>query len=123
MGTAAAGLALAALGVLASPGLAHATASGCTHGHRAAGDGRADGTDLHAGACRRRPCRQGGPRTADRTARVLNATTRAGAAQRIKDGAIPEQVAAELGVSRSTLYRELRKHREGAAVEPVGQEG
>ncbi|MDX6428435.1 MAG: hypothetical protein QOE54_801 [Streptosporangiaceae bacterium] len=35
----------------------------------------------------------------------LNATTRAGAAQRIKDGAIPEQVAAELGVSRSTLYR------------------
>ncbi|MFF3663881.1 helix-turn-helix domain-containing protein [Streptomyces olivochromogenes] len=34
----------------------------------------------------------------------LNATTRAGAAQRIKDGAIPEQVAAELGVSRSTLY-------------------
>jgi DNA invertase Pin-like site-specific DNA recombinase len=53
----------------------------------------------------------------------LNATTRAGAAQRIKDGAIPEQVAAELGVSRSTLYRELRKHREGAAAEPVGQEG
>lgn len=53
----------------------------------------------------------------------LNATTRAGAAQRIKDGAIPEQVAAELGVSRSTLYQELRKHREGAAVEPVGQEG
>ncbi|MGW6521676.1 helix-turn-helix domain-containing protein [Streptomyces sp. NPDC054962] len=52
----------------------------------------------------------------------LNATTRAGAAQRIKDGAIPEQVATELGVSRSTLYRELRKHREGAA-EPVGQEG
>ncbi|MFH8476825.1 helix-turn-helix domain-containing protein [Streptomyces sp. NPDC018000] len=37
----------------------------------------------------------------------------------MKDGAIPEQVAAELGVSRSTLYRELRKHREGAA-EPVG---
>lgn len=35
----------------------------------------------------------------------LNATTRAGAAQRIKDGANPEQVAAELGVSRSTLYR------------------
>jgi DNA invertase Pin-like site-specific DNA recombinase len=53
----------------------------------------------------------------------LNATTRAGAAQRIKDGAIPEQVAAELGVSRSTLYRELRKHREGATAEPVGQEG
>ncbi|MFD7057727.1 helix-turn-helix domain-containing protein [Streptomyces mirabilis] len=53
----------------------------------------------------------------------LNATTRAGAAQRIKDGAIPEQVAAELGVSRSTLCRELRKHREGAAAEPVGQEG
>lgn len=53
----------------------------------------------------------------------LNVTTRAGAAHRIKDGAIPEQVAAELGVSRSTLYRELRKHREGAAAEPVGQEG
>jgi DNA invertase Pin-like site-specific DNA recombinase len=35
----------------------------------------------------------------------LNATTRAGAAQRIGDGAIPEQVAADLGVSRSTLYR------------------
>ncbi|GGW82836.1 transposase [Streptomyces galilaeus] len=50
----------------------------------------------------------------------LNATTRAGAAQRIKKGAIPEQVAAELGVSRSTLYRELRKHREDAAAEPVG---
>jgi hypothetical protein len=32
----------------------------------------------------------------------LNATTRAGAAQRIGDGAIPEQVAADLGVSRST---------------------
>jgi DNA invertase Pin-like site-specific DNA recombinase len=47
----------------------------------------------------------------------LNATTRAGAAQRIKDGAIPEQVAAELGVSRSTLYRELRKHREGTTIE------
>lgn len=41
----------------------------------------------------------------------LNATTRAGAAQRIKDGAVPEQVAADLGISRSTLYRELRKHR------------
>jgi transposase-like protein len=53
----------------------------------------------------------------------LNATTRAGAAQRIKDGAIPEQVAAELGVSRSTPYRELRKHREGATAEPFGQEG
>ncbi|MGW6603889.1 recombinase family protein [Streptomyces sp. NPDC055036] len=53
----------------------------------------------------------------------LNATTRAGAAQRIKDGAIPEQVAAELGVSRSTLYRELRKYREDATAEPVGQEG
>ncbi|ARE79434.1 hypothetical protein B6R96_36005 (plasmid) [Streptomyces sp. Sge12] len=53
----------------------------------------------------------------------LNATTRAGAAQRIKDGAIPEQVAAELGVSRSTLYRELRKHREGAIVEQAGREG
>ncbi|WP_217576394.1 helix-turn-helix domain-containing protein [Streptomyces sp. GbtcB7] len=47
----------------------------------------------------------------------LNATTRAGAAQRIKDGAIPEQVAAELGVSRSTLYRELRKHRESISHE------
>jgi DNA invertase Pin-like site-specific DNA recombinase len=53
----------------------------------------------------------------------LNATTRAGAAQRIKDGAIPEQVAADLGVSRSTLYRELRKHREGAVAEQVGREG
>lgn len=42
----------------------------------------------------------------------LNATLRAAAAQRIKDGAIPEEVAADLGVSRSTLYRELRKHRE-----------
>lgn len=50
----------------------------------------------------------------------LNTTTRAGAAKRIKDGAIPEQVAAELGVSRSTLYRELRKHR--AAAEPAIQE-
>ena len=34
-----------------------------------------------------------------------------------------DSLAAELGVSRSTLYRELRKHREGAAVEPVGREG
>jgi len=51
----------------------------------------------------------------------LNATTRAGAAQRIGDGAIPEQVAADLGVSRSTLYRELRKHREGAVAERVGR--
>jgi transposase-like protein len=34
-------------------------------------------------------------------------------------GAIPEQVAADLGVSRSTLYRELRKHREGATAERV----
>lgn len=42
----------------------------------------------------------------------LNATLRAAAAQRIKDGAVPEEVAADLGVSRSTLYRELRKHRE-----------
>jgi len=53
----------------------------------------------------------------------LNATTRAGAAQRIGDGAIPEQVAADLGVSRSTLYRELRKHREGAVAERVVREG
>ncbi|MFJ9618976.1 helix-turn-helix domain-containing protein [Streptomyces noursei] len=45
----------------------------------------------------------------------LNATARAGAAQRIKDGA-PEQVAAELGISRSTLYRELRKHHGRVAV-------
>src|SRR6267154_3322731 len=43
----------------------------------------------------------------------LNATTRAGADQRIGYGGTPEQVAADLGVSRSTLYRELRKHREG----------
>ncbi|MFB7259293.1 helix-turn-helix domain-containing protein [Streptomyces nojiriensis] len=62
-------------------------------------------------------------RAAGARAAKLNATTRAGAAQRIKDGAIPQQVAAELGVSRSTLYRELRKHREGSASEPVGQEG
>lgn len=42
----------------------------------------------------------------------LNATTRAGAgAAQLKDGAVPEQVAADLGISRSTLYRELRKHR------------
>ncbi|MFD8003859.1 helix-turn-helix domain-containing protein [Streptomyces mirabilis] len=47
----------------------------------------------------------------------LNATTRAGAAQRIKDGAIPEQVAAEFGVSRSTVYRELRRHRESTSHE------
>ncbi|MFJ1562532.1 helix-turn-helix domain-containing protein [Streptomyces mirabilis] len=53
-------------------------------------------------------CRPDGPR---------NATTRAGAAQRIKDGAIPEQVAAELGVSRSRLYRELPKHRESTSHE------
>ena len=52
----------------------------------------------------------------------LNATTRAGA-QRIGDGAIPEQVAADLGVSRSTLYRELRKHREGAVAERDVREG
>ena len=53
----------------------------------------------------------------------LNATTRAGAAQRIGDGAIPEQAAADLGISRSTLYRELRKHREGAVAERVVREG
>ena len=53
----------------------------------------------------------------------LNATTRAGAAQRIGDGAIPGQVAADLGISRSTLYRELRKHREGAIAERVVREG
>lgn len=46
----------------------------------------------------------------------------AGAARRIKEGAIPEKVAAELGVSRSTLYRELRKHREAGAAEPVVHE-
>ncbi|MFE9171321.1 hypothetical protein ACFYNZ_17650 [Streptomyces kebangsaanensis] len=34
-----------------------------------------------------------------------------------EDGAIPEQVAAELSVSRSTLYRELRKHRESTSRE------
>ncbi|PBC93395.1 Homeodomain-like domain-containing protein [Streptomyces sp. Ag82_O1-15] len=44
-------------------------------------------------------------------------STRAGAAQRIKDGAIPEQVAAELGVSRSTLYR-LRRQGARAALDP-----
>lgn len=53
----------------------------------------------------------------------LNATTRAGAAQRIKEGAIPEKVATELGVSRSTLYRELRKHRESAVIRHVGHGG
>ncbi|WP_078969916.1 helix-turn-helix domain-containing protein [Streptomyces natalensis] len=53
----------------------------------------------------------------------MNATTRVGAAQRIKDGAIPEQVAAELGISRSTLYREFRKHRESVAVLRVTPEG
>jgi DNA invertase Pin-like site-specific DNA recombinase len=53
----------------------------------------------------------------------LNATTRAGAAQRIKDGAIPEQVAAELGVSRSTLYRELRKHRGSPTAQQAALEG
>jgi DNA invertase Pin-like site-specific DNA recombinase len=53
----------------------------------------------------------------------LNPTTRAGAAQQIGDGAIPGQVAADLGISRSTLYRELRKHREGAAAERAVREG
>jgi DNA invertase Pin-like site-specific DNA recombinase len=53
----------------------------------------------------------------------LNATTRAGAAQRIGDGVTPDQVAADLGVSRSTLYRELRKHREGAIAQRVVREG
>jgi AraC-like DNA-binding protein len=52
----------------------------------------------------------------------LNRTTRAGAAQRIKDGAIPEQIAAELGISRSTLHRELRKHRDTAAVSALLRE-
>jgi DNA invertase Pin-like site-specific DNA recombinase len=52
----------------------------------------------------------------------LNATIRAGAAQRIGDGAIPEQVAADLGISRSTLYRELHQHREGAVAERVVRE-
>ncbi|MFF1650619.1 hypothetical protein [Streptomyces sp. NPDC058240] len=52
----------------------------------------------------------------------LNATTRAGAAQRIKDGAIPERVAAELSVSRSTPYRQLRKHREDMSAKPVIRE-
>jgi DNA invertase Pin-like site-specific DNA recombinase len=52
----------------------------------------------------------------------LNATTRAGAAHRIGDGAIPEQVAADLGVSRPTLYRELRKYREDAVAERVVRE-
>ncbi len=41
----------------------------------------------------------------------------------IGDGAIPEQVATDLGVSRSTLYRELRKHREGGVAERVVGEG
>ncbi|WP_405681486.1 MULTISPECIES: helix-turn-helix domain-containing protein [unclassified Streptomyces] len=40
----------------------------------------------------------------------------------MKDGAIPEQIAAELGVSRSALYRELRQHREGGIVEQAGRE-
>ncbi|MEU1628432.1 hypothetical protein ABZ746_24500 [Streptomyces sp. NPDC020096] len=38
-------------------------------------------------------------------------------------GPCPEQIAAEFGVSRSTLYWERRKHPEGAAAEPVGPEG
>ncbi|MFE4757172.1 hypothetical protein ACFRIB_44470 [Streptomyces mirabilis] len=48
----------------------------------------------------------------------LNATTRAGAAQRTNGGAMPEQVAAELGGSRSPLhlYRELHKHRQHLAT-------
>ncbi|MGW3267928.1 helix-turn-helix domain-containing protein [Streptomyces sp. NPDC001056] len=54
---------------------------------------------------------------------IAGTGTRAGAAQRIKDGAIPERVAAELGISRSTLYRELRKHRESVAVLRVTPEG
>ncbi|MFJ1551683.1 hypothetical protein [Streptomyces sp. NPDC088246] len=45
-----------------------------------------------------------------------------GSAQRIKDGAVPEQVAAELGVSRSTLYREPRKYREDMSAKPVIRE-
>lgn len=52
----------------------------------------------------------------------LNATTRARAAQRIKDGAIPERVAAELSVSRSTPYRKLRRHREDMSAIPVIRE-
>ena len=39
------------------------------HGHRAAGDVRPDETDLHAGARRRRPRGQTGPRAAHRTPR------------------------------------------------------
>src|SRR5260370_45106 len=35
----------------------------------------------------------------------------------------PRQGAAGLGVSRSTLYRELHKHREGAVAEQVVREG
>ena len=38
-------------------------------------------------------------------------------------GAIPGQVAAGLGVSRFTLYRGVRKHREGAIAERVVREG
>jgi DNA invertase Pin-like site-specific DNA recombinase len=53
----------------------------------------------------------------------LNATARAGAAQRIGDDAIPEQVAADLGISRSTLYQELRKHREGTVAERAVRQG
>ena len=89
--------------------------------NRAAGD-RADGADLHARECRRRPrqlrpaaCRQAAPRSStpppepqlpngSRTAQSPN-------------------IAAALGVSRSPLYRELRKHREGATAGPVGQKG
>jgi len=54
--------------------------------------------------------------------RSLTRPPRAGAAQRIGDGAIPGQVAGGLGVSRSTPYRELRKHREGAVAERVVRE-
>ncbi|MEU8509704.1 hypothetical protein AB0C40_34500 [Streptomyces brevispora] len=45
-----------------------------------------------------------------------------GSTQRIKDGAVSEQVAAELGVSRSTPYRELRKYREDMSAKPVIRE-
>jgi transcriptional regulator of acetoin/glycerol metabolism len=63
-------------------------------------------------------CQKLVPQRCLRSLAKLNAITRAGAAQRIKDGASPEQVAAELGVSRSTLYRELRKHRDSTVIEP-----
>jgi transcriptional regulator of acetoin/glycerol metabolism len=40
---------------------------------------------------------------------------RAAMAAMIAAGAVPEDVAAGFGISRATLYRQLRKHRDQAA--------